>query len=123
MRMLAFVGFFAVGLFLLSVSTVVSAPQKDTKYSIKDVMKKVMKGGLIQKEIKGTASDEDAKLIVAMFKDLAAATPPKGDAESWKTKTKALLDGAQLYADGKKGDAADALKAASNCMACHSTHK
>jgi hypothetical protein len=124
MRMLALVGLIAGSLFLLGVSSVSSAPQdKDKKYSIKDVMKKAMKGGLVAKESKGTATDEEAKTVLAMFKDLSAATPPKGDEESWKMKTKALVDAAQLYVDGKKSDAAAAFKGAANCMACHSSHK
>ena len=87
--------------------------------SIKEVMKKAMKGGkdsLCTKVATGKATDEEKKELVALFTDLAANKPPKGDPDSWKDKTKALLDAA-------KADDGKALQKAANCMTCHKEHK
>ena len=86
------------------------------KHSIKNVMKKGMKGGLCKKVASGKASDDEKKLLVEMFTAMAASKPPRGDADSWKTKTSALLKAAQ---DGNGA----ALKKAANCAACHKAHK
>ena len=86
------------------------------KHSVKDVMKKCMKGGLCKKVAGGQASDEEKQLLVEMFTSLAANKPPRGNAKSWKAKTTALLKAA------KSGDNA-ALKKAANCAACHKVHK
>ena len=86
------------------------------KHSIKNVMKKCMKGGLCKKVAGGEASDEEKKLLVEMFTALAANKPPRGDADSWKAKTSALVKAATAN-DGA------ALKKAANCAACHKVHK
>jgi hypothetical protein len=57
-----------------------------------------------------------------MFTALAANKPPKGEEESWKEKTTALLTAAKDVAAGKDG-AGDALGKAANCMECHKAHK
>ena len=95
-----------------------SADQDDAKpkHSIKNVMKKCMKGGLCKKVAGGEASDDEKKLLVEMFTALAASKPPRGDADSWKAKTSALVKAATA------GDNA-ALKKAANCAACHKVHK
>jgi hypothetical protein len=89
---------------------------KKKPVSIKTVMKKAMKGGLCGKVASGKASDDEKKQLVALFTDLAANKPPKGDEADWKTRTKALLDAA-------KADDGKALKKAADCKGCHSTHK
>jgi surface antigen len=86
------------------------------KHSIKDVMKKGMKGGLCKKVVSGKASDDEKKQLLAMFTAMAASKPPVGDADSWKAKTSALVKAVN------DGDAA-ALKKAANCAACHKAHK
>jgi hypothetical protein len=79
-------------------------------------MQKAMKGGLCAKVASGKASEAEQKQLVSLFEGLAKTDPPKGDAEAWKAKTKALLDAA------KANDGA-ALKKAANCAACHKEHK
>jgi surface antigen len=93
----------------------VSGGDKD-KVSIKVVMQKAMKGGLCTKVATGKANEDEKKQLVELFTAMSKNEPPKGDAESWKAKTKALVDAA------KAGDG-DALKKAANCAACHSEHK
>lgn len=86
------------------------------KHSIKEVMKIAMKGGLNKKVADGGASDDEKKQLVELYQSMAAATPKKGEAADWKTKTDALLE-ASKGTDGK------ALLKAANCKACHDAHK
>jgi hypothetical protein len=113
------VGIFASGLF------VVSAQEKkdEEKVPIKEVMQKAHKAGLLKDlVVKDAASEEQKAELLKLYKALAANKPPKGDEESWKTKTKALIDAAQAAVDGKEGAGAMLMRA-SNCKACHDAHK
>jgi hypothetical protein len=91
------------------------------KFAIADIMK-AHKDGLHKKAIEGGASKEEIVQLVAFYSELVKHEPPKGEPESWKQKTTALLDAAKLLEAGdEKGKAA--LTAATNCKACHSMHK
>ena len=104
-----------VGL-LVALGDNLAQEKEKPKHTIKEVMKKAMKGGLCAKVAGGKASDEEKKELVELFTSLTKNTPPKGEAASWKEKTSALLEAAT------KGDGA-ALKTAANCMNCHTEHK
>jgi hypothetical protein len=95
----------------------------DPKYTIKEVMQKGHKGGLLKKVTSGTASADEAKTLLEMYKALGQNTPPKGDADDWKKTTKTMADAAQLVVDGKKDDGIAALKKAVNCGVCHGKFK
>ena len=92
------------------------------KHTIKDVMKTAHKGGLLDKVQKGTATDEEKKKLAELYVALHENTPPKGSPESWKEKTDPLVKLSKEVIEGKKG-AADDLKKAANCAACHKEHK
>lgn len=99
-----------------------AADDTAAKYSTKDVMKKAFKGGLLKKVAGGTASDEEKKELQSMLVSLSKNKPKKGEADSWKKLTGALVkagDGA-VKGDPKAGDM---LKKAANCKACHNSHK
>jgi hypothetical protein len=100
------------------------AADEAPKYTIKEVMKMAHAGdnALAKKVASGKASKEDKKKLVDLYTALAADTPKKGDADSWKDKTSALLDAAKAVDDGKDGAAKD-LKKAMDCKACHTVHK
>lgn len=101
----------------------VGARAEEPKHSIKEVMAKCMKpGGLCGKVAGGSATDEEKAQLLDYFKALAAGKPKKGEAESWKAKTEALVAAAQAAVDGS-AEAGAKLKAAANCMGCHSAHK
>jgi hypothetical protein len=106
-------GFASTGLF--------SADEKP-KHTIKEVMKTCMKGGLCKKVGSGKGSDDDKKELLAMFTSLAASKPPKGDEDSWKEKTGALVSAAKACEKGEK-DGPKLLGKAANCKACHEVHK
>ncbi len=96
--------------------TYTRADDADPKYTIKEVMKTAHKDKLLQKVVGGDASDAEKKMLCELYEALAANKPPKGDLDSWKEKTSAIVDAC------KSGDAA-ALKKAVNCAACHKAHK
>jgi hypothetical protein len=113
---------------------VVSAPwgvdAAEPKWTTKDIMKKghtPTKTSLAAKVIKGEATPEDKKLLLEMYESLALNMPAKGDAESWKTLTTALVDAAKgvIEAKTEKDDegAREKLNQAVNCGACHKSHK
>jgi hypothetical protein len=104
------------GLIFASVVMEANSEEKKPKYTIKQVMAKAMRGGLCAKVASGKASDDEKATLVAMFVALGENKPPKGEADSWKDKTTALVDAA------KAGDGAK-LKKAATCAACHSLHK
>ena len=96
--------------------------QADGGPKTKAAMKTCMKGGLCKKVATGDGSAEDKAALLAAFTAMAAEKPPKGDADSWKAKTTALVKAAQLAVDGDAGAGA-ALKSAANCKDCHTAHK
>lgn len=106
----------------LAIGFLVIANQADGGPKTKAAMKKCMKGGLCKKVATGQGSEEDAKTLLAAFKAMSEEKPPKGDAESWKAKTGALVAAAELAVKGDS-KAGVALKRAANCKACHSVHK
>jgi len=93
-----------------------------SKHSTEEIMKKVFKGPLLKKVAKGDASEEEQKLFKEMLTSLQKNKPHKGEAESWKKKTTALIEAAKEVAEEKEGGLAK-LKKAANCKACHDEHK
>jgi hypothetical protein len=117
----------AVG--LLAGLALSRAADDKPKYSIKEVMQKAHKDdpdkdivSIFSKIKAGKASDDEKKQLVELYTSLGQNKPPKGDADSWKTKTDALLTAAKEVADGKDAGVAD-LKKAADCMACHTAHR
>ncbi len=93
-----------------------------SKHSIKDVMKRAHKGGLLEKVLKGDATQEDKLELLDHYVSLTENKPPKGEAESWADKTNAVVvAAAKVVVD--RDDGSELLKKATNCMACHSNHK
>lgn len=95
--------------------------------AIKQVMKiyhKAPKGvdPICKKASDGKASPTELKNLVAAYRSMAKAKPPKGDDASWKEKCAKLLTGAEALASGAP-DGAAKYKEAVNCKACHSVHK
>jgi hypothetical protein len=111
--------FVAVATFTFSAS----AEEKDEpKYKTKEVMKAAFKGPLIKKVASGGATDEEKKKLHEMLVALSKNEAPKGEADSWKELTGALVKAGKAVVEGEDGAAA-MLKKAANCKACHSKHK
>jgi cytochrome c553 len=98
--------------------------EKKPKYTIKEVMNKAHKGGILKKVLSGKAEEDDVKELVIGYTALSLNKPPRGDAKAWKKRTEALVKAAKAV---EKNDtdkkALAALKKASNCAACHNVHK
>jgi|SRR6185503_12944587 len=105
----------------LAVLVVGATTPQDAPKSMKEVMT-FHKGDDFKKITSGKGTDEDHKKLLAAYEFLATQKPSKGDEASWKAKTAALVSAAKDLVD-KKAGAADALKKASDCKACHSVHK
>ncbi len=99
-----------------------AAAEGQPEFTIKQVMTKAHKEGLLKKVLSGEGTAADKQELATLYAALAANEPPKGDAADWKEKTTALEDAAQEVAEGKDG-AIEQLKKAANCAACHKEHK
>ena len=94
---------------------------------IKDAMKfahKAPKGEkkLSDKILDGTASDEDVKKALDLYKKMADAKPPRGDQADFKKKVAKVIEATEeLVKKDPQGVAH--YKAAIDCKACHSEHK
>ncbi len=111
----------AGGTFVFTIVAVTGLTLADENSdTIKKVMKAAMKGGLAKKVISGKADDKQKEELLVLLKDLAKATPAKGDEADWKKRTTALVDGAQDVIDGKS---TASLKKAADCKGCHELHK
>lgn len=102
----------------------VFAEEKAAAVTIKQVMKDRMKGDTsdIKKAVKGELSKEQVTSLLAAVKSMSGSKPPKGDESSWKEKCAALEAALTKLEKGEPG-AAEAVKTASNCKACHDAHK
>ena len=97
-------------------------PKSEIKYSLEDVMKQGMKGGLVAKVASGQASQEEKATLLHMVQDMSRQEPHKGDAESWKALNAELVAAAEDAVAGKP-TAGSRLKQAANCKGCHELHK
>lgn len=95
---------------------------EEKKYTINEVMKLAHKDDLLKKVAKGEANDEEKKQLVVYYKAMAKNKPPVGEEESWKERTKLLIEAAEAAVKGEE-DASERLFKASNCKACHDLHK
>ena len=109
----------------IKAAVVPPVPKPDPPIEYKSI-KEVMKGGNFKKGAEAAskmdASDADKKAFASLCESLAANKCPKGDIESWKAKTNALVAASKALVAGDK-DAGKKVAAAANCKACHDGHK
>ena len=99
----------------------VRAKDKGPGHTTKEVMK-VVKGGLLKHVLEQTATVEQQHILLEYLKSLPDNKPPKGDATSWKMKTRELIKATNAVIRGRPA-AIERLMKASNCKACHGLHK
>ena len=97
------------------------AREKKTSHTTKEVMKHI-KEGLVKTVVEGTGTDEDIQLLLELAKSLPSNKPPKGDAKSWRLKTRALIK-AVMAVQADRPNAIEQLVKVSNCTGCHTPHK
>lgn len=122
---LSFLIFSGATVFVLALTASLTAAPKP-KHTIKQVMKEAIKGhsALVKKACKGTATPEELAKMVDYFRSMADCTPPKGDLDSWKEKSGALLEAALKVQKSPQDKAASlALENAVECRQCHNPHK
>ena len=92
------------------------------KYTIKQIMKDGLKGGLAKKVIEGKATSQEKTQLLDYAIALYETKPKKGDPVGWTKLTGDFVAAAAKVAiDPKAGTAA--LGKAVNCKACHNKHK
>ena len=77
---------------------------------------------LSDKIIDGTASEEDVKKALELYKKMADAKPPRGDQAIFKTKVAKVIEATEEVV-AKKPEAGLHYKAAIDCKACHTDFK
>src|SRR4051794_9989831 len=87
------------------IVSVAGQAQDKPKYSIKDVMVKAHKGGLMKKVASGKATADEKKQLLEFYEALAANKPPAGDEADWKVKTSAIVAAAREAAEGDEAAA------------------
>lgn len=97
------------------------------KHTIKEVMKcahVAPEGGksLLAKVIAGDASADEKNLLLDVYISMVENEPPKGEMSSWHRLAGRAALAAGKVVVGREG-AADELKQATNCAACHKEHK
>jgi len=124
MRRLVAGGCAALSVILIVCSTDYRASQdKGPKYSIEDVMDQAhSKKGILKKVYTGSAEKADKEKLVELYVALSQNKPPKGSADSWKSRTEALVVASKSVAKGEDAGIG-ALKKAANCTGCHKLHK
>lgn len=105
-----------------SAVAAVAEDSEAPKYTIKQVMKRAHKDGLLKRIAAGQSTKEEAKELLELYQALGQNKPPKGDPSSWHSKTREIIAAAQDVVDDKPG-ARLQLKKAANCAQCHNMHK
>ena len=96
--------------------------QAKPKYTIKQIMKDGLKGGLAKKVVEGKATSQEKIQLLDYTIALYETKPKKGDPVGWTKLTGDFVAAAAKVAiDPKAGTAA--LGKAVNCKACHNKHK
>ena len=111
----------ATAVLTLGLFSIVNGQAKP-KYTIKQIMKDGLKGGLAKKVVGGEATDKEKIQLLDYAIALYETKPKKGDPASWTKLTGNLVTAAAKVAiDPKVGT--EALGKAVNCKACHNVHK
>ena len=96
--------------------------QAKPKYTIKQIMKDALKGGLAKKVVGGEATEKEKIQFLDYAISLYENKPKKGEAASWTRLTGNLVTAAAKIAIDPKASTATLGKAV-NCKACHNKHK
>jgi hypothetical protein len=116
--------FFAAIVTLAALTTFSVADENHE--TIEKVMKEGMKGDAspLALVLDGKASDDDVKSLAALILTMKGTKAPVGEQADYDTKVTELIAAMEAVGGGDKGEAAiNRLDKASNCKACHSSHK
>src|SRR5262245_21228192 len=85
----------------------VQADDKDKdepKFTIKEVMEKAHKDGLLKKVVGGKADADEKKELAELYASLAKNKPPKGDPKAFKKMADTIAAAAKKVAEDDKGN-------------------
>ncbi|MCG8586498.1 MAG: hypothetical protein MI757_17450 [Pirellulales bacterium] len=116
-----------IGLVTLAAVFVLSYAVSQASYfvqgnTIKQVMRKAHKQGLLKQVLSGRSSDAERRELLNLYRDLARNTPPRGEPRSWRARTSSIVNAASAVAENDPRGIAT-LKNAVNCASCHRAHK
>jgi hypothetical protein len=116
-----------VGITYTAVQASESEEAAKPKHEIADVMHSVhvapeKEKSLRDRVLEGTAKPEEKQQLLDFYISLAENKPPKGELAAWHKKTRAVVLSAAKVVVGREG-AAEELKKATDCAACHKDHK
>jgi cytochrome c553 len=96
--------------------------EDDEELTIKKIMKRAHKSGLLKSVATGRATDAEIAQLHHYYQAMPKLSPPNGEEKSWKKKTEALIEASRAAID-KDPNAGQMLKSATDCAACHDVHK
>jgi len=108
----------------ITATLTLSAVALDAKYQpIADSMKYTFKAPKGEKKVsekiaEGTATEDEIKKSLELFKGMANTEPPKGDAAAFKEKVAKLISATEDVLAKKEGAGAK-FKEAADCKSCH----
>jgi mono/diheme cytochrome c family protein len=93
--------------------------------TIREVMQQAHQAGrptLLRRVSGGQAKPAEQARLVELYRDLARAMPPRGDAAEWQRATAEMVAAAEAAAKGE-ALAGQRLLQAANCAGCHNRHR
>ena len=92
--------------------------------TLSHIMKEGHKGktSIVAKVKNGEATEAELQQLIGFYIAMEKLTPPRGEAKSWRAKTRKLTGTSLKVYRGVEG-ATEAFSEAVNCKACHSKHK
>ena len=94
----------------------------DDAFSIKQVMQLAHENRLYRELLKEKVDPAVAERLGRLYESLSKQSPPKGDEESWRERTTALLESTRKVVAGD-ADGPGEFRRAVNCNSCHSRHR
>lgn len=98
-----------------------STSGSQARYTINEIMEEHKKDRLRDRVLNGRAYTQEKQKLLELYEALAANTPPKGDPESWRRFTSAIVVAARHVVEGKS-NSVDELRKATACGDCHNAH-
>jgi hypothetical protein len=115
-------GLLAAAGLMQAIAWAQTAETPKPKHTIKEVMEKAHKGGLMGKVADGKASPEEKAELLDLYISLSDNEPPQGDSDSFHKLANNAVLGAARVVVGREGAEKD-LKKAVACPVCHKAHK
>ena len=114
----------AGGLAMVIGMAIVHGEDAKPKVTIKEIMKNDNKGddSIVKQIIAGKGTPEQVSRLQADYKLLPDLEPPRGDKESWKAKSAALMQATDALKLDDQASIAK-FKDAVSCRQCHQVHR